>query len=126
MALVRTAARAIIWQGERLLVIGYQNARGPWYVLPGGGQQHGESVEAALRREVEEETGATICVGGLRFVRESMAGADSRDLAPEFHQVELFFDCELLSEPVGGATPDPTQVSFEWRTIEDLRKMCFY
>src|SRR5438477_9067396 len=123
---VRTSARAIIREGESLLVIRYRDQRGDWYVLPGGGQRRGEGLHASLVREVAEETGAAIRVGPLCFVRECMAGPDARALPPGFHQVELFFACELVSAGTGGPLPDPGQAAVEWRTIADLRAGCFF
>jgi ADP-ribose pyrophosphatase YjhB (NUDIX family) len=123
---VRTSARAIIQQDESLLVIRYRDERGDWYVLPGGGQRHRESLHASLVREVAEETGAVIRVGLLRFVRECMAAPDSRALPAGFHQVELFFACELVTPPAGGSRPDPTQVAAEWCTLKELRNRCFF
>ena len=126
MNYIRTSALAIIQRGDELLVVRYEDEKGPWYVLPGGGQHHGESLEAALLREVEEETGARITVGPLRFVRESVAGpGGGRSMPPGFHQVELVFACELVTQPVGGSVPDPTQVSVEWRSASELH-LCFF
>ena len=101
MNYVRTSARAIIQRGDELLVVRYEDEEGSWYVLPGGGQHHGESLESALLREVEEETGARIRVGPLRFVRECVAGpGGGRSMPAGFHQVELVFSCELVTPPV--------------------------
>ena len=126
---IRTSARAIVQERGRLLVVRYRDGEGDWYTVPGGGQRHGESLEAALVREVAEETGARVRVGPLRFVRECMAGPGSRALPPDFHQVELFFACELEAPPPAGATgpaPDPAQVGVHWLQVGELRGLCFF
>ena len=48
---------AIVWRGERVLLIrrGRPPRLGQWS-LPGGAQQLGETLEEAIRREVREET----------------------------------------------------------------------
>ena len=48
----------VVWRDDRLLLVrrGRAPRRGQWS-LPGGAQQLGETVEAACRREVAEETG---------------------------------------------------------------------
>lgn len=53
--------------GKVLLVraAAYLTVAGDWF-LPGGGIDHGEDPESALRREFVEETGLTVVVGRLR------------------------------------------------------------
>ena len=52
----RKAARGIILDGENILML--YTERYHDYSLPGGGVDEGESIEAGLIRELEEETGA--------------------------------------------------------------------
>ncbi|GAB6261334.1 NUDIX domain-containing protein [Photobacterium sp. CCB-ST2H9] len=52
----RQAARAIILDGEKILML--YTARYHDYTLPGGGIDEGENVEDGLIRELKEETGA--------------------------------------------------------------------
>lgn len=58
---------AIVWQGDAVLLIrrGKPPRQGEWS-LPGGHQEWGETVEAAVRREVQEEAGLRL--GALHFV----------------------------------------------------------
>jgi len=57
-AFVRIAARAVIMDGDSLCLIYSPSC--DEYKFPGGGVEHGESVEAALVREVREEVGAIV------------------------------------------------------------------
>jgi ADP-ribose pyrophosphatase YjhB (NUDIX family) len=54
----------VVWHGERVLLVrrGQPPRQGHWS-LPGGAQELGETVAAAARREVFEETGLAIEVG---------------------------------------------------------------
>lgn len=52
----RPSVRAIIYDGEKLLML--QSGHGD-YLFPGGGMECGETKEEALRREIQEETGYT-------------------------------------------------------------------
>jgi len=63
-----------------------------WWALPGGLCQRGETVEEAMRREVEEETG--LLVEPVRLI--GVFSDPDRD--PRGHTVSVAF----LARPVGG------------------------
>lgn len=74
---IRTAARAVIIKDECLLVLRRTGAQGEFYVLPGGGQNHGESIRQALLREVFEEVSLEVEIKELLFINEYIAVRDS-------------------------------------------------
>ncbi len=53
--LYRVAAKAIIVQNDKVLLV--KEIPETWWGFPGGGIYHGESVETALLRELQEELG---------------------------------------------------------------------
>lgn len=53
--LYRVAARVLVMQGDKVLLV--KESDDDWWALPGGGVDHGESIESALKREIEEELG---------------------------------------------------------------------
>lgn len=125
-ASVRTAARAIIQRDGKLLVIRYCDEHGDFYAVPGGSQRHGESLTEAVVREVAEETGAVVRPGALRFVRECRGSPQSRSLPPEYHGLELFFECELVTGGGAATELDPGQADALWLSLADLRSRCFF
>ncbi len=60
--LYRLSAKAVIIQDGKLLMA---KEREGWWGLPGGGIDHGETVEQALRRELSEELG--LAFGDIRW-----------------------------------------------------------
>lgn len=53
--LYRVAIRVLIIQNNKVLLI--KESSDDWWALPGGGIDHGETIESTLVREVEEELG---------------------------------------------------------------------
>ena len=74
-----------------LLLVKHQKESRSYWLLPGGGVNYGESVAAALRREVLEETGLVVDLGDFLFASESIAPDKSR------HGVHLVFRGTMLS-----------------------------
>lgn len=66
---LRTAVAAAITDGGAVLLVRRANPPSPGaWALPGGRVEADEPLEAALRREVLEETGLVVRIGGFRGV----------------------------------------------------------
>ena len=106
----RLAARALILDGDRLLLVNaYPNGRSDLWCAPGGGVERGASLPDNLAREVLEECGLTIAVGPPALVNEF------HDPATGFHQVDLFFRCTIVAGAIDSAWRDPEGVVTERR-----------
>lgn len=70
---IRIGVGAVVFRGPEVLVIkrGKPPLMGQWSI-PGGGLEHGETIEAAIIREVREETGVEIRLGALLGVFEAL------------------------------------------------------
>ncbi|MDQ2730597.1 MAG: NUDIX domain-containing protein [Armatimonadota bacterium] len=58
----------IIIEGNKVALIERVNAKGTYYLFPGGGVEAGETVEAAAIREAWEELGVEVQLAGLMAV----------------------------------------------------------
>jgi 8-oxo-dGTP diphosphatase len=70
------AVSAVIFRGGKVLLL--KRAKSPghgFWSLPGGRVEFGESLHAALAREVDEEAGLTIDIVALAGWREVLPGA---------------------------------------------------
>ena len=84
---------AIIFRGDEVLLVkrGSPPALGKWSV-PGGLVELGESLEAAVRREVLEEAGIEVNVLDLVAVLDRVIRDEQGEI--EYHYVLLDFLCE--------------------------------
>lgn len=125
---IRTAARALIILDQKVLAIKMRDRTGVFYILPGGGQRHGETLTQGLKRECLEEIGTEVEVGELLYVREYIGkNHEFRKSHHAFHQVENVFRCRLI-DPGGigpGTEHDKKQIGVEWIPLKDLPKFRF-
>ncbi|MGA7272022.1 MAG: NUDIX hydrolase [Acidimicrobiia bacterium] len=107
---------AVVEQGRILLVQrGHDPGRGLWAV-PGGKVEYGEPLVAAARREVEEETGLQVEVGGVVWVGESIGPGDP----PDWHYALIDF----LGRVVGGVlAPSGDASQAGWFSFEEARAL---
>ena len=109
----RIAVRALILQENRLLVVNaYGAGRGPeLWCAPGGGIEPGTSLPDNLIREVYEETGLTVRVNAPALINEFHNPDDG------FHQVDLFFHCDITAGEVTKNWKDPEGIVSERRFV---------
>ena len=123
----RNSAKAVIIKDNKLLVIEKMDKAGPWYLLPGGGQEFGETLIDTLKRECAEEIGAEVDVGKMILCREYIGkNHEFSETDSDFHQVEFYFYCILISNINESAAtkPDIGQTGVRWISLiedNDLR-----
>lgn len=66
----RVGVKALVIRGGLLLCVRKRDESGDICSFPGGGQEPGETLVEAVRREFREEVGLDVEVGELLFVRE--------------------------------------------------------
>lgn len=115
---IRIAARAVLIHNARLLLVNaWPGPASTLWCAPGGGAEMHEGLAVGLAREVYEETGLRIAVGAPCLVNEFHAS--QRD----FHQVEIFFRCTLISGALDENWRDPEGIVTRrrWFTEGELR-----
>lgn len=126
---IRNSAKAIIIQGGKLLCTKNRDQWGDFYLLPGGGQEPGETLNEALKRECMEEISAEVEPGDILYIREYI-GKNHQFAEWDFdmHQIEFMFACTLLNEEAvkNGAMPDSMQIGLEWLEISRLSEYRIY
>jgi ADP-ribose pyrophosphatase YjhB (NUDIX family) len=78
MGTIRIRVSMLVIDDGRILLVRHEKDGRSYWLLPGGGLEYGESLEEALRREAEEETGLDIEVRDLVLVWESLPPNRSR------------------------------------------------
>jgi 8-oxo-dGTP diphosphatase len=124
---LRNSAKAFIVESGKLLLLKKERLTS-YYVLPGGGQEPGETLEDAVKRECLEELGLTVEAGPLLYIREYMAARHGYAHAnSDIHQVEFAFACRIAGRVLGGPTgKDQYQTGFEWVPLERVRDVPFF
>jgi 8-oxo-dGTP diphosphatase len=124
----RISVKALIIDTGRILLAMHRDDAGIYYILPGGGQEPGETLVAALERECREEVGVDVTVGELLGARDYIGRNHEFAATDDAHQVELMFRCTLRSDAVAslGAVPDPRQIGAEWVDLAQLDRVRLY
>jgi len=125
---IRNAARALILQGNNILLLrkdGYE--QGERFALPGGGQDLGETLEQALQRECLEEINTRVEIRDLVYVADTFKPREG-DPPGTRHLVEFLFACTVPGDyaPRNGQHPDKHQVEVVWAALDELAAMPLY
>jgi 8-oxo-dGTP diphosphatase len=106
--------------GDRILMVerGREPLKG-WWSLPGGVLETGELLEAALRREVREETGLEVEIVCLLEVFERIMRDDSG--AVEYHYVLMDYLCRAAGGELCAADDASRAVWVAEADLSDLK-----
>lgn len=111
-------------------ILAMRDERSPYYYLPGGRVAMGETAEAAILREVEEELGITPEILRPLWLNQAFFTEDVDHL--HYHELCIYFlmdfsKTDLLSRGMRFTAKEGSRThSFEWLTFERLKEEYFY
>lgn len=132
---IRNAAKAAIFKDNKILLNHCLTPNGtPYYTLPGGRQEQGETLEEAVIRECREETGYPVMVSHLlALYEELLTGPALAEIDEDYsHKVFFVFSCTVERTSaegditVRGDAPDAEQLGCEWIEVSQLCSLPFY
>ncbi|WP_372869398.1 NUDIX domain-containing protein [Planomicrobium okeanokoites] len=127
---IRNSAKAVIIESGKILLTKNEDREGSFYLFPGGGQNHGETLTEALKRECLEEAGAGVDVKELLHMREYIGkNHEHASFDSAVHQIEYYFRCKphrAALEYLPPTNPDSHQVGVVWLLIEELANYRIY
>lgn len=112
----RISAYALILAARRILLCRISAELPRWegaWTLPGGGIEFGEEPEAAMIREVEEETGLIVRATGLAGI-DSIHDTTGPD---DFHGIRIIYNVEVVGGALRHEAVGPTD-RCEWHELD--------
>jgi 8-oxo-dGTP diphosphatase len=91
MKRIRIRVCGILEKDDELLLVKHIKNKDEYYLLPGGGVDHGEDFKTALKREFMEECNLDVKVEDMIFISEGIAPNGGR------HIVNIYFKVSYLS-----------------------------
>ncbi|MCA1688268.1 MAG: NUDIX domain-containing protein [Actinobacteria bacterium] len=115
---------AVVARDGALLLVRHQKPdRDPYWVLPGGRLEQGETIPECAEREISEETGLSARFSGALYVSEFLReGRHTVDITvrmtPEGNE-----EAKLGSDPEVAAGSEPTLRELRWVEAGELREI---
>jgi ADP-ribose pyrophosphatase YjhB (NUDIX family) len=94
---VHVRVTGVVIEDDRILLLNQDTGTGRSWSLPGGKAEDGETLAAALVREMREETGLDVEPGRLLYVCDHLPGSGT-------HVVHLTFEARRTGGTVGQVT----------------------
>jgi mutator protein MutT len=109
---------AIVVDGDAVLIVqrGREPLKGQWS-LPGGAVELGETLDAAIGREVREETGLVVEVGPIVEVLNRIRLDETGRV--RFHYVLVDFVCRRVA---GELSPGSDAAAAAWATASEFAR----
>jgi 8-oxo-dGTP diphosphatase len=115
---------AVVERGGALLLVRHQKPhRDPYWVLPGGRLEPGETIPECAEREISEETGLSARFSGVLYVSEFLGeGRHTVDITVRMQPVGDE-QAELGSDPEVAPGSEPTLRELRWVEVDELQEI---
>lgn len=112
---IRIRIAGLYIEDGRILLVKHRKNNLEYYLLPGGGQEPGESCTQALKREWLEELNLSIEIGSFLFMGESVPRPHLR----RSQVMQITFEIKKISGSIK-LTPDGALIDWGWVPVDKI------
>lgn len=120
MKSIRIRVCGILEKDDELLLVKHIKNSNEYYLLPGGGVDHGEDFKTALKREFMEECNLDVEVEDMVFISEGIAPNGGR------HIVNVYFKVSYISGDLKVGLDGSNLIGVEYIKKSELENVILY
>ncbi len=117
---IRIRVCGILEKDDEILLVKHTKNNKEYYLLPGGGVDHGEDFKTSLKREFLEECNLVIDVENMVFISEGIAPNGGR------HIVSIYFKVSYVSGELQVGEDEGNLIGVEYIKKSDLDNITLY
>ncbi|MDH5716360.1 MAG: NUDIX domain-containing protein [Spirochaetia bacterium] len=118
---IRIRAAGLYIKDNQILLVKHKKKEKEYFLLPGGGQNKGESLRQALKREWKEELNLNITLGNFLFMGESIPPKNEK----KFQVLQIVFEI-IKAEGNMQVMPDGILFDAQWVSLDDFSNYMFF
>ncbi|MEI6857010.1 NUDIX domain-containing protein [Psychrilyobacter sp.] len=117
---IRIRVCGVLEKNDELLLVKHIKNKCEYYLLPGGGVDHGEDFKTALKREFLEECNLDVDVKNMIFISEGIAPNGGR------HIVNIYFKVSYISGNLQVGLDGSNLIGVEYIKKSNLENIILY